>query len=124
MKRNVGTIVIGKNTYWKTKPKMSKKSNQEFVQIPHSTLVWMIRYKAEREGITVIEQEESYTSKARRLLLIANRSRSNKRRNELMNPYIGLMIYGFMLFRMIRLSNDACMLSVLTVNTMDLHSFF
>ena len=40
-----------------------------------------------------------------------------------MNPYIGLMIYGFILFRMIRLSNDACMLSVLTVNTMDLHSF-
>ena len=43
---------------------MSKKSNQEFVQIPHSTLIWMIRYKAERYGITVIEQEESYTSKA------------------------------------------------------------
>ena len=64
VKRNVGTIVIGKNTYWKTKSKMSKKSNQEFVQIPHSTLVWMIRYKAERKGITVIEQEESYTSKA------------------------------------------------------------
>ena len=60
----------------------------------------------------------------RRLLLIANRSRSNKRRNERMNPYIGLMIYGFMLFRMIHLSSDACMLSVLTVNTMDLHSFF
>ena len=60
----------------------------------------------------------------RRLLLIANRSRSNKRRNELMNPYIGLMIYGFILFRMIRLSNDACMLSARTVNTMDLHSFF
>ena len=67
---------------------------------------------------------ENLASYVRRLLLIANRSRSNKRRNELMNPYIGLMIYGFILFRMIRLSNDACMLSVLTVNTMDLHSFF
>ena len=64
VRRNIGTIVIGKNTQWKTESGMSKKSNQEFVQIPHSTLVWMIRYKAERYGITVIEQEESYTSKA------------------------------------------------------------
>ena len=56
--------MIGKNTQWKTESGMSKKSNQEFVQIPHSTLVWMIRYKAERYGITVIDQEESYTSKA------------------------------------------------------------
>jgi putative transposase len=64
VKRNVGTIVIGKNTHWKTKASMSKKSNQEFVQIPHCTLIHMIRYKAEREGIRVIVQEESYTSKA------------------------------------------------------------
>ena len=71
-----------------------------------------------------MEFNEDDRRRIRRLLLIANRSRSNKRRNELMNPYIGLMIYGFILFRMIRLSNDACMLSVLTVNTMDLHSFF
>ena len=64
VKRNVGTIVIGKNTRWKTKAGMSKKSNQEFVQIPHCTLIHMIRYKAEREGIRVLVQEESYTSKA------------------------------------------------------------
>ena len=62
--RGIGTLVIGKNTQWKTKTAMSKQSNQTFVQIPHCTLVWMIRYKAERNGITVIEQEESYTSKA------------------------------------------------------------
>ena len=64
IEREIGTIVIGKNTQWKTQVNMSKKSDQTFVQIPHSTLVWMIRYKAEREGIRVIEQEESYTSKA------------------------------------------------------------
>lgn len=64
IRRNVGIIVIGKNTQWKTKSKMSKETNQKFVQIPHGTLIHMIRYKAEREGIRVIEQEESYTSKA------------------------------------------------------------
>ena len=64
VKRNVGTIVIGKNKHWKTKSEMSKKTNQEFVQIPHCTLIHMIRYKAERKGIRVIMNEESYTSKA------------------------------------------------------------
>lgn len=64
VRRNIGTIVIGKNTQWKTKANMSKQSNQKFVQIPHCTLTWMIRYKAERYGIRVIKQEESYTSKA------------------------------------------------------------
>ncbi len=64
LKRNIGILYIGKNIQWKTKADMSKQSNQTFVQIPHCTLVWMIRYKAERYGITVIEQEESYTSKA------------------------------------------------------------
>ena len=67
---------------------------------------------------------EGCSEDIRRLLLIANRSRSNKRRNELMNPYIGLMIYGFMLFRMIRLLNDVCMLSAQTVNMMDRHFSF
>jgi putative transposase len=64
LKRNIGILYIGKNDQWKTKANMSKASNQEFVSIPHSTLIWMIRYKAERYGISVIEQEESYTSKA------------------------------------------------------------
>ena len=64
MRRDVGIIVIGKNDQWKTKAEMSKKSNQKFVQIPHCTLIHMIRYKAEREGIKVILQEESYTSRA------------------------------------------------------------
>ena len=43
---------------------MGKVNNQNFTGIPHDRLKKMIRYKAEREGIRVIEQEESYTSKA------------------------------------------------------------
>ena len=43
---------------------MSKKSNQNFVNIPHSRFISMITYKCEREGIRIILQEESYTSKA------------------------------------------------------------
>ena len=60
----VGTLVLGVNKLWKQNSKMSTKSNQSFVQIPFASLVFMITYKAERAGIKVVLQEESYTSKA------------------------------------------------------------
>ncbi len=58
----LNTIIIGKNDSWKNESKLSKKSNQNFVNIPHSRFIDMIRYKCEIEGINVILQEESYTS--------------------------------------------------------------
>jgi len=61
---NISKLVIGKNYGWKQDSNMSKKSNQNFIQIPHSRFISMITYKCEKEGIRVILQEESYTSKA------------------------------------------------------------
>ncbi|MGI5887834.1 MAG: hypothetical protein ACOX6J_00430 [Oscillospiraceae bacterium] len=43
---------------------MDARNSQNFVQIPFASLVRMSYYLAEENGITVIEQEESYTSKA------------------------------------------------------------
>ncbi|MBQ6756102.1 MAG: transposase, partial [Oscillospiraceae bacterium] len=60
----VGTLVIGKNVNWKQEVNLGKVNNQNFVSIPHAKLEMLIRYKAELEGIEVIVQEESYTSKA------------------------------------------------------------
>jgi putative transposase len=60
----IGTLVIGKNPGWKQESHMSRKSNQHFVQLPHARFIDMLTYKAELVGITVILQEESYTSKA------------------------------------------------------------
>jgi putative transposase len=60
----INTLVIGKNDDWKQETNMGKKNNQNFVNIPHSRFVDMIKYKCEIEGINVIIQEESYTSKA------------------------------------------------------------
>ena len=42
---------------------LGKKTNQNFVQIPHAVFINQIQYKAELQGITVLLQEESYTSK-------------------------------------------------------------
>ncbi len=60
----IGTLVIGKNDGWKQGSEMSKRNNQNFVQIPHARLISMLTYKAELVGITVLITEESYTSKA------------------------------------------------------------
>jgi putative transposase len=60
----IGTLVLGKNPFWKTGVELGKKNNQEFVQIPHAKFLELLTYKAEAVGIRVIVTEESYTSKA------------------------------------------------------------
>lgn len=60
----IDTIVMGVNTGWQQKSDIGEKNNQNFVQIPFLKLRNIITYLAERAGIAVIEQEESYTSKA------------------------------------------------------------
>jgi putative transposase len=59
---DIDTIVIGLNKTWKQECKLVKKANQNFVSIPYDKLINMIKYKAENIGITVIVNEESYTS--------------------------------------------------------------
>nr|WP_246035475.1 transposase [Dictyobacter kobayashii] len=60
----IATLVIGNNPGWKQESSMSKKQNQHFVQLPHARFIDMLTYKATLVGISVIVQEESYTSKA------------------------------------------------------------
>lgn len=60
----IGTLVIGKNPLWKQEIGMGKRNNQNFVQLPHARFIEQLAYKARLVGITVILQEESYTSKA------------------------------------------------------------
>lgn len=57
-------VFIGKNVGWKNNVSMGKKTNQKFVQIPFNTFISQLKYKCLLKGIEVIEQEESYTSKA------------------------------------------------------------
>ena len=63
VENRIDTIVLGKNVGWKQESDMGHVTNQSFVQIPHEQLYNIISYLAEREGINVVEQEESYTSK-------------------------------------------------------------
>ena len=60
----ISTLVIGHNKGWKDKINIGKVNNQNFVSVPFSKIIDIIKYKAEDLGIKCIEQEESYTSKA------------------------------------------------------------
>ena len=64
VEEGIGTLVIGKNPFWKQEAALGRKHNQEFVQIPHAKFIELLTYKAELVGITVLLTEESYTSRA------------------------------------------------------------
>ena len=64
IKEGISTLVIGHNKNWKDKINIGKVNNQNFVSIPFSKIIDIIKYKAKDFGIKCIEQEESYTSKA------------------------------------------------------------
>ena len=61
---NANTIVIGHNDRWKDELPFKKPVKQNFAYIPYDSLYNKIEYKAAAYGITVVRQEESYTSKA------------------------------------------------------------
>ena len=60
---NIGTCFIGHNKNWKQEVEMGKKNNQNFVSIPYSLLINMLRYKIEEKGGVLVELNEAYTSK-------------------------------------------------------------
>ena len=62
LSHDIATIIIGKNKGQKRSCNMGKRNNQNFIGIPHQVMVNMLKYKANLEGIVVIDIEESYTS--------------------------------------------------------------
>ncbi|MFW9903490.1 MAG: RNA-guided endonuclease TnpB family protein [Candidatus Thorarchaeota archaeon] len=59
----IGTIVIGYNSNWKQNCQIGRRNTQNFVTIPYYKLIQQLAYKATEQGLTVIKQEESYSSK-------------------------------------------------------------
>ncbi|MCB0744770.1 MAG: transposase [Ignavibacteriae bacterium] len=69
IEHDIGKIIAGKNTGWKTGINLGTKNNQNFTIMPISRLLEKIKYKAELVGIEFICTEESYTSKCDALAL-------------------------------------------------------
>lgn len=57
-------VFIGKNINWKQNLPFGKAVKQRFAYLPYETFIEQLRYKCQLRGITVVDQEESYTSKA------------------------------------------------------------
>ena len=60
----IETVFIGKNKNWKQRLPFGKTANQQFTYLPYETFIEQLRYKCRLRGISVVAQEESYTSKA------------------------------------------------------------
>jgi putative transposase len=61
--KDICTLIVGYNQYWKQEINIGKKNNQNFVSIPYLKLLNMLEYKCKKEGINFVKNEESYTSK-------------------------------------------------------------
>ena len=64
MAEGIGTLCIGKNPPWKQGANLGRRTNPNFVSVPHDRFIEMLTYKAELVGIQVVVAEESYTSMA------------------------------------------------------------
>ena len=60
---DISYIIIGKNDKWKDNCNFGRKTNQNFIMLPHSVLIQMIQYKCSFVGINVMIVNEAYTSK-------------------------------------------------------------
>ena len=60
----IETVFIGKNKNWKQELPFGNVVSQRFVYLPYETFIEQLRYKCQLRGISVLMQEESYTSKA------------------------------------------------------------
>ena len=69
IENKIGTLVVGINKGWKDSISLGKRTNQNFVQLPHSRLISYLKYKCQMVGIKVIETEEAHTSKCDSLAL-------------------------------------------------------
>ena len=62
-RNDIGCLVLGSNAFWKQNSSIGAVNNQNFVSIPFEMLKSMIELKACEHGVTVVRNEESYTSK-------------------------------------------------------------
>ena len=60
---NIDTVIFGHNIGQKQDINLGKVTNQNFVQIPFTQLMQLLKYKCELKGIRFIGTEESFTSR-------------------------------------------------------------
>lgn len=64
IKNSIGTLIVGYNTDFKKCVNLGKVNNQNFTQIPLTSLLNQLEFLCWKYQINYIKQEESYTSKS------------------------------------------------------------
>ena len=64
IKHKIGNIVVGYNDGFQDRSNLGRVNNQNFVQIPLGKLKSRLEYLSKLNGINLVLQEESYTSRA------------------------------------------------------------
>jgi IS605 OrfB family transposase len=64
LSKDIGTLVIGYTDSFQRFPKLGKRNNQHFVNVPFGNLKEKLEYLCELYGIKFVKQEESYTSRS------------------------------------------------------------
>lgn len=64
MDNGIGTVIVGYNDDWQDGSNMGARNNQNFTYISFGKLIKKLSCKCQKNGIKIVMQEESYTSKA------------------------------------------------------------
>jgi putative transposase len=81
IKNNIGTVIVGYNSFWKQNINIGHKNNQTFTDIPYQMMLNQLQYKCDLNNIQFIMTEESFTSGTSFLdEEYPNRENYNKRR--------------------------------------------
>ena len=88
-KNNIQLLIVGYNKQWKQNSKLSKNTNQTFIQIPYLKLIQILQYKCYENNIIFKVTNEAYTSGTS---FIDNESPSQENYNKSRRTHRGLFL--------------------------------
>lgn len=88
-KNNIQLLIVGYNKQWKQNSKLSKNTNQTFIQIPYLKLIQILQYKCYENNIVFKVTNEAYTSGTS---FLDNESPSQENYNKSRRTHRGLFI--------------------------------
>lgn len=86
---NIQLLIVGYNKQWKQNSKLSKNTNQTFIQIPYLKLIQILQYKCYENNIIFKQVNEAYTSATS---FLDNESPSQENYNKSRRTHRGLLI--------------------------------
>ena len=87
-KNNINRVVIGDIKNIRKNCNLGKVTNQKFHSLPYNKLYFLLTYKLNRAGITLIKQIESYSSQVSPFAPVVNKANATKNKRKHRGLYI------------------------------------